>query len=125
MKKTFLYLSASLLFLILAGCAQQAPVQSDKTAPATSATENDQTISILNFVFDPATVTVKTDATVTWVNNDSAAHKIVPANTGLPGFSSDNLSQGDSYSFTFAEADTFDYYCQTHPMMKGKVIVTP
>jgi len=137
MKKTLQYLSVSLIFLFVTGCAQQVPTQQQaaqtgNTAPATvtgenasnSPQQNQKTISILNYVFDPATVTIKTGTTVTWVNNDPISHKIVSV-TNPPVFSSDNISQGGSYSFTFTTAGTFGYFCQIHPMMKGSIVVTP
>ena len=137
MKKTLQYLSVSLIFLFVTGCAQQVPTQQQaaqtgNTAPATvtgenasnSPQQNQKTISILNYVFDPATVTIKTGTTVTWVNNDPISHKILSV-ANPPVFSSDNISQGGSYSFTFTTAGTFGYFCQIHPMMKGSIVVTP
>jgi len=38
-------------------------------------------------------------------------------------FRSKALDTDDSYSFTFASAGTFDYFCGLHPHMVGKVIV--
>jgi len=137
MKKTLQYLSVSLIFLFVTGCAQQVPTrqqaaQSGNTAPATAGGENaanppqqnQRIISILNYVFDPAIVTIKTGTTVRWVNNDPVSHKIVSV-ANPPVFSSDNISQGGSYSFTFTTAGTFGYFCQIHPMMKGSIVVTP
>jgi plastocyanin len=34
-----------------------------------------------------------------------------------------SMKKGDTYSFTFNEAGTFDYTCTFHPGMNGKVIV--
>jgi plastocyanin len=36
---------------------------------------------------------------------------------------SGTLNQGDSFSQTFAEPGTFDYFCEFHADMKGTVIV--
>lgn len=122
------------MVFLIAGCAQQAPAQQTAVSTATLNVENPagsklQNISILNYAFDPANLTVKAGTTVTWVNNDSVPHKVVPVSGSsdaiAPGFGSANLSQGDSYSFTFASAGTVDYYCQIHPMMKGRITVTP
>jgi len=38
-------------------------------------------------------------------------------------FRSKALDTDDSYSFTFASAGTFDYFCGLHPHMVGKIIV--
>jgi plastocyanin len=56
---------------------------------------------------------------VTWINQDLIAHNII-SNTGV--FASGDLSSGQTYTFTFAEAGTYPYYCSYHPM-NGVVIV--
>lgn len=75
-------------------------------------------ISIKNFAFSPAELTVKVGDTVTWTNNDSAAHRI----SGT-GFQSGDLIKSDTYSFLFKIVGTYDYICSIHPSMKGKIIV--
>ena len=40
-------------------------------------------------------------------------------------FDSGILNPGQSYSFTFDHAGTYDYFCVPHPFMRGKVIVDP
>jgi hypothetical protein len=35
------------------------------------------------------------------------------------------LQKGDSYTYTFATAGTYSYYCAVHPEMTAKVIVMP
>lgn len=77
-----------------------------------------QAVGIRNFSFDPATVTVKKGTTVTWTNRDSAPHQIKSVS-----FNSDQLGNGQSFSFTFDEAGTFDYSCAIHPSMLGRIIV--
>lgn len=89
-------------------------------APGQTGTPNSQanTISIKNFAFNPAELTIKSGQTVTWVNDDSAPHQIKSTT-----FNSAALSTGQSYSFTFNQAGTFDYSCAIHPSMTGKIIV--
>ena len=79
-----------------------------------------QVINIQNFSFSPAELSVEAGTTVKWTNNDSAPHQI----SGT-GFGSQSLGQGESYTFTFDQAGTFDYHCAIHPSMTGKVIVAP
>jgi plastocyanin len=38
-------------------------------------------------------------------------------------FRSKALDTDDSYSFTFASAGTYDYFCGLHPHMQGKIVV--
>ncbi len=79
-------------------------------------------VSIDNFAFTPATLTVKLGTKVTFVNHDDIPHSIV----SVPGkFRSKALDTDQSFEYTFATAGDFDYFCGLHPHMKGKIIVTP
>ncbi len=70
--------------------------------------------------FKVPTLTIKVGDTVTWTNKDGSAHTAT-ANDG--SFDTDRLETGESGSFTFTKAGEFDYFCEIHPSMKGKVIV--
>ncbi len=78
-------------------------------------------VSIKDFSFSPATVTVKKGTKVTWTNNDSTAHTVT-ADSGN-GPDSSTLNPGDTYSFTFSSAGTFAYHCSFHSNMHGTVVV--
>lgn len=84
-----------------------------------------KTVTILNFAFTPQDLTIKAGTTVTWVNNDSAAHKLALSSGDASGFGSANLANGQTYSYTFTKTGTVNYFCQIHPMMKGTITVTP
>jgi plastocyanin len=77
-------------------------------------------ITIDNFTFTPKELTVAVGTTVKWVNHDDIPHTVVEKKTT---FRSKALDTDDSYSFTFASAGTFDYFCGLHPHMVGQVIV--
>ena len=87
--------------------ASQAPAASDA-------------ITIQNFAFAPASLTVKSGATVTWTNMDSPKHS-VKWDDGTTG--SDPLATGATYTRTFAAAGTFTYVCGIHASMKGTIVV--
>jgi len=57
---------------------------------------------------------------VTWTNDGPTVHTAT-ADAGL--FDSGILEAGESYSFTFDEPGSYDYFCVPHPFMRGKVIV--
>ena len=101
--------------------------ENNQTASSTAANSAGNNIMIKDFAFSPAVLTIKKGDTVTWINEDSAPHKVAsdpyPAHTDLPGLVSGALAQGDSYSFTFSQTGTFGYHCHLHPSMTGKVIV--
>jgi plastocyanin len=93
------------------------------TPPAsTSQPSSTDSVTISNFSFAPAEITVKKGTTVKWTNQDSVAHTVT-ADSGS-GPNSELLEQGESYNFTFDTAGTFAYHCKPHPNMKAKVIVT-
>ena len=76
--------------------------------------------------FIPSTVTIPIGGTITWENNDTAAHTSTSgsATEGPSGvFDSSLIMAGSSFSHTFDEAGTFDYFCMVHPWMNGSVIV--
>lgn len=75
-------------------------------------------VSIKNFAFNPAVLNIEAGKTVTWTNNDSVSHPISGS-----GFESGDLTNGQSYSYTFTSAGTYDYICSVHPRMKGQIIV--
>jgi plastocyanin len=78
-------------------------------------------VSIDNFTFTPATVTVKAGATVMWTNKDDIPHGI--AATGNAFARSKALDTDDSYSFTFTTPGTYKYFCYIHPHMTGTIVV--
>ncbi|HEY0235329.1 MAG TPA: cupredoxin family copper-binding protein [Afipia sp.] len=87
------------------------------------AADKDVKITIDNFTFTPPEITVPVGAVVTWVNHDDIPHSIVASDKKT--FRSKALDTDDSYSFTFAAAGDFSYFCGLHPHMTGKVIVKP
>jgi len=77
-------------------------------------------VTIGNFTFNSPAITVKAGTSVTWTNADDIPHTVV-SKDGL--FKSKVLDTGDRFSFTFAKAGQFGYYCSLHPHMTGTVIV--
>lgn len=94
----------------------QTETQNQKAAAANQ-------VTISNFAFKPANITVKKGTKVTWTNQDSTAHTVTETD-GKAGPNSTALSNGQSYSFTYAQAGTFSYHCSIHPEMTGSVTVT-
>jgi plastocyanin len=77
-------------------------------------------VQIDNFTFEAPTLTVRPGTTVTWTNQDDIPHTVVSKDGA---FKSKVLDTGDKFSFTFAKAGQFGYYCSLHPHMTGTVIV--
>src|SRR5579871_2446661 len=76
-------------------------------------------VSIDNFTFNPAKLTVKAGTTVTWTNRDDIPHGIAGSNNLIPR--SKPLNTNDSFSFTFTTPGTYQYFCYIHPHMMGTV----
>lgn len=94
-----------------------------QTSPAISSSEaktSKNAVTIQNFAFSPATITVKAGDSVTWTNQDSAGHS---ATADDNSFDTGVLPQGQSKSVTFSKAGTYTYHCSVHPNMKATVIV--
>ncbi len=83
---------------------------------------NSNTVSIMNFAFSPSTINVKVGDTIVWTNDDSVSHTVT-SDTGNE-LNSKILSPSSSYSHTFTKAGTYNYHCEVHPKMKGKIIVS-
>lgn len=77
-------------------------------------------VFIQNMAFDPATLTVTVNTTVTWTNKDAVTHTVT-SNEGL--FNSGNIPAGGTFSYTFTTAGSFSYRCTIHPNMLGEVKV--
>jgi plastocyanin len=81
----------------------------------------DSAVSIQNFSFQPQSVTINVDETVTWTMKDANTQHTVTANDN--SFSSTNLNTAQTYAHTFGQAGTFSYHCNIHPSMTGTVTV--
>jgi plastocyanin len=78
-------------------------------------------VSIDNFAFTPATLTVKAGTTVTWTNRDDIPHGLASSNNAFKR--SQALDTNDSFSFTFTTPGTYQYFCYLHPHMVGSIVV--
>jgi YVTN family beta-propeller protein len=101
---------------IAVGNAPRKVVIQRTAATATSATR----VSIANFAFAPAVVSVAAGEPVVWRNDDGAPHGLAYKD-GAPG--SDLLLPGATFQRTFDKPGTYDYVCAVHPYMSGKVVV--
>jgi plastocyanin len=99
--------------LALAAALAALPAAAAPTAP---------TVTIGNFTFGPAVLTVPKGATVTWVNGDDIPHTVMAVDKS---FRSKPLDTNDRFSFTFAHPGTYAYFCSIHPQMTGKIVVRP
>lgn len=78
------------------------------------------TVTIQNFAFTPATITIKSGDQITWTNQDSMGHSAT-ADDG--SFDTGILGQNSTKTITFSKPGTFLYHCSVHPNMKATIIV--
>jgi len=85
-------------------------------------------VTVQDFTFSPATVTIKAGTTVRWTNNGPSPHTTT---SDAMVWNSGTLSpSGGTFDFTFLQAGTFGYHCSIHPPsiypnFIGTVTVTP
>jgi plastocyanin len=81
--------------------------------------------------FEPKTTNLQAGQTVTWKNNDNSLHTVISGkglndpNKGKPFDSRlTTLTPGKSWSYQFTSVGDFPYFCELHPAMTGKVVVS-
>ncbi len=79
-------------------------------------------VSIQNFTFAPARITVPAGTTVVWINNDDIPHVVADAKNPR-AMKSPPLDTGDRFTFVYTKPGTYPYFCALHPHMQGTVIV--
>jgi plastocyanin len=79
-------------------------------------------VTIDNFSFNPARITVAAGSKVTWSNRDDIPHTVTDA-ADPKTFRSPPLDTGDAFSHVFATPGTYRYFCSLHPHMQGTVVV--
>jgi plastocyanin len=114
---------------LLAACGNSTHSSTDPSSTSTVPHSPDAgltgtTITIKNFAFTPATLTVAAGATVTVHNTDSATHTVsaVDAHTGM--FNTGDVAPGGTVTFTApATPGTYAYICMIHQFMHGTLDV--
>jgi plastocyanin len=76
-------------------------------------------VSIVNFAFNPKSVTVKAGQTVAFTNNDSVTHTSTSS-----AWDSGDIQPGSSYTLTApSQPGSYTYHCSIHPSMTGTLVV--
>jgi len=105
-----------------AGAAQAPAAAAAEVQPAAAAAPDYQ-VDIMSYKFgDGKQLVVEVGQTVRWTNHDSAPHTVTTTKAPV-AFDSGTLQQGDSWSYTFTKAGTYEYYCAVHPDMVSSVKV--
>jgi plastocyanin len=117
-------ISVAVLVLSACGGGAAAPTSAATTAAAGAAAGG--SVDVQGFAFKPASLEVKAGTKVTWTNKDGTSHTTT---SGAPGakdgkWEGQLAGSGGTFSFTFAQAGTFAYFCAIHgASMTGTVVV--
>lgn len=79
-------------------------------------------IRIANFLFVPATDTVRLGQTVTFGNEDLVPHTATADDKGK-AFESGSIAANGTWRFTARRKGVVTYHCRFHPTMKGTLVV--
>lgn len=91
-------------------------------SPDTAPSENQElleSVSIVDFDYEPRSLRVAAGNTVVWTNQDELPHTV----TAADWFDSGILNTGDVFRWTFTAPGTYEYICTLHPDMVGTVVV--
>ena len=116
--------------LLGAGCAGGSP-----DAPQANGGAG---VKVVNIAYSPDLLEIQVGTEVTWTSGDEGVHHTVtsglPGDNGVPGvsegkppkpdgvFDGDLPDAGESFSFTFDKAGTYEYFCRIHPSMTAEVV---
>lgn len=119
-KKVFFWVIPFITIILAAGCSEEETVTGGNGG---GQTQNEVIMS--GSAFSPANITVSVGTTVTWTNNDNLTHNVISGTPGSPTgvFSSGDLGANQTFSYTFNQEGTFNYFCSYHPGMAGTVTV--
>lgn len=116
MKRSYAAIAAIVVIIVV--IAGAVVVMRRGSGPGSTPQEN--LVNIVDFEFQPSSITVSVGTTVTWHNMGSVTHTVT-STSGL--FNSGNISPGGTFPFTFENAGTYTYHCSIHTSMTGTVIV--
>jgi plastocyanin len=102
--------------LTIAACSSGASPAAPSGASGSNAVE------IKGLAFNPASISVKVGAKVTWTNSDNTTHTVTLDDNSAD---SGNVTVGSTFDHSFATGGTFAYHCKIHSTMHGTVVVTP
>jgi plastocyanin len=120
-RRMFLVVVSVAAVALAAGCGGSGDGATASAPSGGASSGTPSSISIRDFKFSPATISVRSGARVRVTNSDSTAHTLT-ANDGH-SFDSGTVQPGASASLQVPGAGTYAYHCTIHPFMKGTLVV--
>lgn len=124
-KSTAMLIAAACAAVLLAACGSSSDSGSTSSANPTAAMGSSgggggDAVTIEDFAYAPAGLTVSEGSTISFTNRDSTEHTATASGSG---FDTGTIEKGQTKSVTLERAGTFDYVCTFHPFMHGTVTV--
>lgn len=119
-----LALALAVAAVVLAACSSSPSTSATSTTSAsgTPGAGHTATITIRNFAFSPATLTVAPGTVVKVFNEDMVTHTLT-ASKGQ--FNTGDIAAGQSKTFTAPTVEgTYAYLCAIHTYMNGTLVVS-
>lgn len=114
--------------LVLAGCGGGGGTDpttpsgsSPNPAAASSSSSGPRAVTIADYTYEPADLTVAAGTTVEFTNEDSTPHTATSNQSGA--FETGSIDTGKSAEVKLEKPGTYAYYCAFHPFMKGTIKV--
>jgi plastocyanin len=91
-------------------------------SPAAAGGADEAAVTIEGYAYNPETIEIPVGGTVTWTNLDSFPHTAT-ATEDRELLQSGAILGEKTFSQTFEEAGTYEYYCEYHANMNGTIVV--
>ena len=103
---------------------QQQPVQPEETASKSATmgpSAKGTVVRVRGFLYAPRSLYLRTNQTVTFINDDAEAHTV----TGPAGsFDSGTIDPQAEWRHSFPRPGVYYYTCAFHPYMHGRIVVS-
>lgn len=91
------------------------------SSDSSTASAGPQAVTIADYTYEPAKLTVPAGTTIEFTNEDSTPHTATSKESGA--FETGSIDTGKTAKVTLEEPGTYAYFCAFHPFMKGTVTV--
>lgn len=116
MRKNLFHKNAFFLSIIFVVCCTGSGCKKSSSSQNPGPNE----VWMQNMAFNPLTITVSINTTVTWTNKDNYAHTVTSDSTL---FDSGTVNGSGTFTHQFTKAGTYAYHCNIHANMHATIIV--
>lgn len=110
--------------LLLPGCGgggSDSTSSESSSGAASAPSSSGDAVTIVDYTYEPAQLTVPAGTTVEFSNEDSTPHTATSKQAGT--FETGSIDTGKSGAIKLEKPGTYAYYCAFHPFMKGTITV--